>query len=100
MTALSEPNGMPSAKPQVLPPKANARELHFRVPKPVIGVIHLAPLPGAPRYNGQKMSETYAAAEADARTLSAGGVDGIILENAGDMPFPDPSTSDRRRLRR
>ena len=48
MTALSEPNGMPSAKPQVLPPKANARERLFRVPKPVIGVIHLAPLPGRP----------------------------------------------------
>ena len=33
------------------------------------------------------MSEIYAAAEADAKTLSEAGVDGIILENASDMPF-------------
>ena len=35
--------------PKVLPPKANALENLFPVSKPVIGVIHLAPLPGAPR---------------------------------------------------
>src|ERR1700683_2355332 len=55
MNALSEPNG----KPQVLPPKSNALERLFRVRKPIIGVIHLAALPGAPRYDGQKMSEIY-----------------------------------------
>src|ERR1700722_6534132 len=86
MTALSEQN----AKPQVLPPKANSLKRPFRAPKPIIGVIHLAALPGAPRYDGQPMSEIYAAAEADARTLSEGGVDGIILENASDLPFSRP----------
>ena len=90
MTVLSKPDGAPSAKPQVLPPKSNALERLFRLRKPVIGVIHLAPLPGAPRYDGQKMSEIYAAAEADAKTLSEGGVDGIIVENASDMPFARP----------
>jgi membrane complex biogenesis BtpA family protein len=90
MNALSEPTGLPNAKPQVLPPKSNALEKLFRVGKPIIGVIHLAPLPGAPRYEGQRMSEIYAAAEADAKTLSEGGVDGIILENASDMPFSRP----------
>src|ERR1700722_382909 len=84
MNALSEPTGLPNAKPQVLPPKSDALE------KPIRGVIHLAPLHGAPRYDEQKMSEIYAAAEADARTLSEGGVDGIILENASDMPFARP----------
>lgn len=78
------------AKPQVLPPKQNALDALFPVKKPIIGVIHLQPLPGAPRYTGQKVSDIYAAAVTDARTLSDGGVDGIILENASDMPFSRP----------
>jgi uncharacterized protein len=78
------------AKPQVLPPKQNALEALFAVKKPVIGVIHLQPLPGAPRYAGQALREVYAAAVTDARTLTDGGVDGIILENASDMPFSRP----------
>jgi uncharacterized protein len=76
--------------PQVLPPKTNALEELFSVKKPVIGVIHLQPLPGAPRYRGEPMREIYAAAVADARVLSSGGIDGIILENASDMPFRRP----------
>jgi membrane complex biogenesis BtpA family protein len=32
----------------------------------------------------------YAAAVADARTLAAGGIDGIIVENASDLPFARP----------
>ena len=78
------------AKPQVLPPKQNALEALFQVKKPVIGVIHLQPLPGAPRYAGQAVREVYAAAVTDARTLADGGVDGIIIENASDMPFSRP----------
>jgi len=56
-------------------------------------VIHLQPLPGAPRYTGQAVREIYAAAVRDARTLAEGGVDGIILENASDLPFSRPKTS-------
>ena len=67
MTDLSKPNGASNAKPQVLPPKSNALERLFRVRKPIIGVIHLPTLPGAPRYDGQPMREIYAAAEADAK---------------------------------
>lgn len=78
------------AAPQVLPQKSNALEMLFQVKKPVIGVIHLKPLPGAPRYNGQAMKEVYDAAVADALTLSRGGVDGIIVENASDLPFARP----------
>lgn len=78
------------AGPQVLPQKSNALETLFQVKKPVIGVIHLQPLPGAPRYNGQPMKEVYDAAVADALTLSQGGVDGIIIENASDLPFARP----------
>ncbi|WP_455915913.1 BtpA/SgcQ family protein [Pantoea agglomerans] len=78
------------AAPQVLPQKSNVLEMLFQVKKPVIGVIHLKPLPGAPRYNGQAMKEVYDAAVADALTLSRGGVDGIIVENASDLPFARP----------
>jgi uncharacterized protein len=76
--------------PKVLPPKPNALEELFSAMKPIIGVIHLRPLPGAPRYDRKSMREVYAAAAADARTLAAGGVDGIIVENASDMPFSRP----------
>jgi membrane complex biogenesis BtpA family protein len=36
------------------------------------------------------MKEVYDAAVADALTLSRGGVDGIIVENASDLPFARP----------
>ncbi|MCK5932959.1 MAG: BtpA/SgcQ family protein [Fulvimarina manganoxydans] len=76
--------------PQVLPPKTNTLAQLFPVRKPIIGVIHLKPLPGAPRYDGQPVKEIYDAAAADAKTLAEGGVDGIIVENASDMPFARP----------
>lgn len=75
---------------EVLPPKPDALRDLFPVVKPVIGVIHLAALPGAPRYDGTPVAEIYAAGARDARTLAEGGVDGIIVENAGDMPFARP----------
>jgi hypothetical protein len=90
MTISPAADAIPPAKPQVLPPKPNALEALFPVRKPIMGVIHLPPLPGAPRYDGGSVREIYAFAEQDARTLSAGGVDGIILENASDMPFSRP----------
>lgn len=76
--------------PQVLPQKPDALRTLFSVSKPVIGVIHLKPLPGAPRYDGEPVRDVYAAAAADARTLAAGGIDGIIVENASDLPFSRP----------
>jgi membrane complex biogenesis BtpA family protein len=76
--------------PQVLPPKPDALAELFAEPKPVIGVIHLKPLPGAPRYDGTPVREVWAAAVADAKTLAGGGIDGIIVENAGDLPFARP----------
>jgi membrane complex biogenesis BtpA family protein len=76
--------------PTVLPPKPNALSELFVHPKPVIGVIHLRPLPGAPRYDSGPVSAIYAAAVEDARALAEGGVDGIMVENASDIPFPRP----------
>ncbi len=74
----------------VLPQKNNALKELFQVEKPIIGVIHLPALPGAPRYQGQSMRDIYGAAVADAHTLAAGGIDGIIVENASDLPFQRP----------
>jgi membrane complex biogenesis BtpA family protein len=53
---------------------------------PVIGVIHLLPLPGAPRFGGQ-MTPIFDHALAELDALSRGGVDGVIVENFSDVPF-------------
>lgn len=58
----------------------------FGETKPIIGMIHLLPLPGSPRYAG-KISEIIDRACKDAETLQEGGVDGVIVENYGDLPF-------------
>lgn len=76
--------------PIVMPPKPSALGRLFDKPKPIIGVIHLAALPGAPFYEGASVRDIYAAAVRDAKTLAKGGVDGIMIENAGDMPFARP----------
>lgn len=76
--------------PKVLLPKPNTLAELFGIEKPVIGVIHLMPLPGAPCYDGEAMSDIFASAISDAKTLTAGGIDGIIVENAGDLPFSRP----------
>ena len=62
----------------------------FGRPKAVITVVHLLPLPGAPEYDGQPMAEIIAHAVAEAGRYHAGGVDGLIVENHGDIPFAKP----------
>lgn len=62
----------------------------FPRPKPIIGTVHLLPLPGAPRYDGSPMHEIIDRAASDARAYVAGGVDGLIVENGGDVPFRKP----------
>lgn len=58
--------------------------------KPVIGMIHLLPLPGSPRFGGDRRVIREAMMH-DAAALSAGGVHGLMLENFGDAPFyPGP----------
>jgi membrane complex biogenesis BtpA family protein len=54
--------------------------------RPVIGVIHLPPLPASPRYGGD-LKSIGDRVRADARSLEAGGAAGMILENFGDTPF-------------
>lgn len=52
----------------------------------LIGVIHLLPLPGSPRYGGN-FRKIVSAALADARACEDGGVDALVVENFGDVPF-------------
>lgn len=58
----------------------------FSVKKPVIGVVHLLPLPGSPRFSSS-MEEILERAVHDAKAYVTGGVDGLIIENYGDTPF-------------
>lgn len=58
----------------------------FHRRKPVIGVIHLLPLPGSPLYHGN-LEKVIRRALEDAVNLCKGGVDAILIENLGDMPY-------------
>ena len=59
----------------------------FGVPKPVIGMVHLWPLPGAPGYTGYGMQAIIDHALRDADALMQGGVDGLMVENMWDLPY-------------
>ena len=59
----------------------------FGVKKPVIGMVHLWPLPGAPGYAGHDMGAILDHARRDAEALLEGGVNGLIVENMWDLPY-------------
>jgi hypothetical protein len=54
--------------------------------KPIIGMVHLRPLPESPAYDGD-LDAIYHQAETDARILLDAGIDALIVENLGDEPF-------------
>ena len=62
------------------------KSLFTVAPKPLIGVVHLKPLPGAPRFAGN-LRAVIDAAVADARAYERGGAHALIIENFGDVPF-------------
>ncbi|MDJ0390719.1 BtpA/SgcQ family protein [Roseomonas sp. E05] len=74
----------------VFRPRPNAIEALFGRRKAVIGVIHSLALPGSPGYDGRPMAEIVDFAVAEAGRYRAGGVDGLIVENHGDIPFSKP----------
>ncbi|MCY7334735.1 MAG: BtpA/SgcQ family protein [Chamaesiphon sp.] len=59
----------------------------FNTTQPIIGVVHLLPLPTSARWGGS-LSAIIDRAEQEAVALVSGGVDGIIVENFFDAPFP------------
>ncbi|MCK4342316.1 MAG: BtpA/SgcQ family protein [Phycisphaerae bacterium] len=56
------------------------------IPKPVIGMLHLPPLVGAPRCDAD-LTVVRERLLRDAEALVTGGVHGLMLENFGDTPF-------------
>jgi hypothetical protein len=58
------------------------------VDRPLIGMVHLRALPGAPHF--ESMAHVLDVACRDAELLTSGGVDALLIENYGDVPFyPD-----------
>ncbi|MEB3217760.1 MAG: BtpA/SgcQ family protein [Nostocales cyanobacterium 94392] len=58
----------------------------FKTRRPIIGVVHLLPLPTSPRWGGS-LKAIIDRAEQEAVALASGGIDGIIVENFFDAPF-------------
>jgi hypothetical protein len=58
----------------------------FKTANPIIGVVHLMPLPASARWGGN-LKAVIDRAEQEATALASGGVDGIIVENFFDAPF-------------
>lgn len=59
----------------------------FGVKMPIIGVVHLPPLPGAPLYDGMSVKDIAGIGKKKAKLLVDNGVDGLIIENFGDKEF-------------
>jgi hypothetical protein len=61
----------------------------FNAERPLIGMLHLLPLPGSPHYAGNVQAIIDAALQ-DAKILTDTGFSGLIIENLGDAPYyPD-----------
>ena len=71
----------------IFPPKPDTLEEIFDKKKPIIGVLHLKPLPGSPYFKGESLEKAIDFAINDALSYQNGGVDGLIVENGWDMPF-------------
>mgnify|MGYP000846015767 FL=1 len=66
--------------------KIKEMDMLFGTNKPIIGMLHLKPLPGSPIYDGQGLSRVIETALKDAEALVNGGVNALQVEN-----FNDPS---------
>ena len=57
----------------------------------LIGMIHVLPLPGSPRFTAQRgMNTVIRQAVDEAHVLVSTGFDGLIIENGWDIPFLKP----------
>ncbi|HTE19976.1 MAG TPA: BtpA/SgcQ family protein, partial [Armatimonadota bacterium] len=54
--------------------------------RPLIGMVHLLPLPGAPTWGGS-LPAVIERAVGDASALQEAGFDGLMVENYADVPF-------------
>jgi membrane complex biogenesis BtpA family protein len=60
--------------------------------KILIGVVHLLPLPGSPRWQGN-LEKLIEFAVNDADSYERGGADAVFVENFGDIPFTKSSVA-------
>jgi membrane complex biogenesis BtpA family protein len=71
------------------------REVLPGLSRALVGMVHLLPLPGSPRWAGS-LDAIVERAVGDARALAAGGFHACLVENYGDAPFSpgrvDPAT--------
>ena len=58
----------------------------MQLSRTLIGMVHLLPLPGSARW-AASMDAVISGALADARTLIDNGMDALLVENHGDVPF-------------
>lgn len=61
-------------------------EIFPHVEKPIIGMLHLPPLPGSYNYDGQTLDEIVEQTLHEADILASSGFDGFLMQNAGDRP--------------
>jgi uncharacterized protein len=62
----------------------------FGTTRPLVGMVHLLPLPGSPGWGGN-MEEVVSRARTEAQILLEAGFHGLLVENYGDVPFhPGP----------
>jgi len=78
---------LPEWKQAMYRPRLKSLSDLFKTEKPVIGMVHLWPLPGAPGYTGYGMRKITDEALRDAELLVDGGVDGLMVENMWDLPY-------------
>jgi membrane complex biogenesis BtpA family protein len=72
-------------------PKPNEIERVFGRRGALIGMLHLRPLPGAPKYRPDEGIEAVVEqALREGRLLREAGFDGLIVENGWDIPFVPP----------
>ncbi len=67
-----------------------------RVPRGLVGVVHLPAMPGDPAAaRGLAWSSVYDHARRDADALAEGGIRAVVVENFGSRPFVKGDASDR-----
>jgi hypothetical protein len=62
----------------------------FHVDKPIIATLHLLSLPGSPYYSGEDIKDILQHTMDEVDILINAGVNGLIIENHGDIPFIKP----------
>ena len=83
----------PLIKEDPAPKAFGGLDVTFWATKPLIGMVHLGPLPGSARYDARNLPllDILERAKADTRALIGAGADALIVENFFDAPFAKSS---------